>query len=105
VANPILVQTTYAAQGEARQAARQLVEAGLAACVQIVGPIDSLYRWYGKLAEATEWLCLIKTTADRYAELERAIVDAHPYDVPEVVSIAIDAASQPYLEWLASAGT
>ncbi len=72
----------------------------LAGCVQIVGPITSTYRWNDGIETADEWLCLIKTSQERYGELERAIRAVHPYDVPEILAVPVVAGSPSYLEWL-----
>jgi len=85
--------------------ARSLVEAGLAACVQVLGPVLSTYRWQDKVERAEEWLCLIKTSAGRYDALIRAIERIHPYEVPEIVKLDITGGSEKYLEWLRSSLT
>jgi len=82
--------------------AEALVDRRLAACVQIVGPIESTYRWQGKLEVAQEWLCLMKTTRTRFRALAAAIDALHSYDTPEVVALPIVAGSRRYLEWLAA---
>ena len=77
-----------------------LIERRLAACVQVVGPIESWYRWEGRVETATEWLCVAKTTAERYDELEAAIGELHSYDVPEVLAVPVVRGSAAYLRWL-----
>jgi periplasmic divalent cation tolerance protein len=94
--------TTTPSQALARRIARALVDRRLAACVQIVGPVESIYRWQGKVATAREWLCLIKTTQTRYAEVAAAVEALHPYDTPEIIALPIAAGSRRYLDWLAS---
>jgi periplasmic divalent cation tolerance protein len=94
--------TTTASRAEARSIARAVVDRRLAACVQIVGPVESTYRWQGKVATAREWLCLIKTTQARYRQLAAAIEVLHHYDTPEIVALPIAAGSRRYLDWLAS---
>jgi periplasmic divalent cation tolerance protein len=79
-----------------------LVERRLAACVQVVGPIRSTYRWGGSIEIATEWLLLVKTTRERFADLRDAIVAVHPYDVPEIVALPIESALAEYLGWIRS---
>jgi periplasmic divalent cation tolerance protein len=74
----------------------------LAACVQVVGPIHSVYRWQGALENATEWLLLVKTTSERFGALRDAVVARHPYDVPEVVAVPIEAGLPEYLGWIAA---
>jgi len=96
----IIVITTTETQDEAKQIARTLVEARLAACVQVVGPITSIYRWEGAVEEAAEFLCLVKTRADLFDQVEAAIRDRHSYDVPEIVAVPIERGSEPYLDWL-----
>ena len=95
--------TTTGSRADARRIARALVDRRLAACVQILGPVESTYRWQGKVVTAGEWLCLIKTTRARYRQLAAAIADLHPYDTPEIVSLPIAAGSRRYLAWLAAA--
>lgn len=84
----------------ARDLAQVLVDARLAACVQIVGPIHSTYRWEREVESATEWLLLIKTTAERLDALQERIVSDHPYDVPEIVAVPIEAGLPAYLGWV-----
>jgi periplasmic divalent cation tolerance protein len=100
---PKYLQVTTAAGSaeEAEQIGAALVERRLAACVQVVGPIASRYRWQGKVERAQEWMCVAKTTAARYAELEAAIRELHSYEEPEIVATPIVAGSAGYLEWLA----
>ncbi len=77
-----------------------LVDRRLAACVQVVGPVESRYRWEGRVETATEWLCVAKTTAERYDELEAAIGELHSYDVPEILAVPVVRGSAAYLRWL-----
>lgn len=79
-----------------------LVDRRLAACVQVVGPIESRYRWQGEVETATEWMCVIKTTLARYDEVEQAVRAAHSYDEPEILAVAVVAGSAGYLAWLVS---
>jgi periplasmic divalent cation tolerance protein len=95
------VTCTFPDEPGARRAARSLVRRRLAACVQVIGPIRSVYRWQGKIEETAEWLCLVKTTAARYPRLEAALLRLHPYDTPEVVALPLASGSPRYLEWLA----
>ena len=94
------VQTTAGSEAEAERIAAALVERRLAACVQIVGPISSHYRWRGEIEQAHEWICVAKTESTRYAELEAAIRELHSYEEPEIVATPIVAGSASYLEWL-----
>jgi periplasmic divalent cation tolerance protein len=99
----IQVITTTAAQEDARRIADALVEQRLAGCVQIVGPIESLYRWEGKIESATEWQCWIKTRRSHYEAVEQAIHKLHPYQVPEILALPLIAGSEKYLKWLEEA--
>lgn len=96
----IHVVTTAASADEARRIATELVEERLAACVQIIGPIESIYRWQGKVETATEWQCWIKTRRQHYDSLEAAIRRLHSYEVPEILAVPIVAGSEAYLKWL-----
>jgi periplasmic divalent cation tolerance protein len=96
----IQVTTTTGKREEAEQIARTLVEARLAACVQIVGPITSIYRWKGKIETAGEWLCLIKSCQEHYGAIERMIRSLHPYEIPEIVAVDLTSGSSDYLGWL-----
>lgn len=80
--------------------ARLLVERRLAACVNIVTPVRSIYRWQGAIEEATEWLLIIKSSRARFAELAEAIRAEHSYELPEVVALPIVEGSAAYLAWL-----
>jgi periplasmic divalent cation tolerance protein len=94
--------TTTESRATARRIARALVDGRLAACVQIVGPIESTYRWQGRIETSREWLCLIKTTRARLGEVFATVETLHPYDTPEIVALSIDAGSRRYLDWLAA---
>jgi periplasmic divalent cation tolerance protein len=94
--------TTTSRRDVARRIARALIDRRLAACVQIVGPVESIYRWQGRVETAREWLCLIKTTRARFREVAAAVEALHPYDTPEIIALPIAAGSQHYLEWLAA---
>lgn len=82
------------------QIARALVEEGLAACVNIVGPIRSVYFWDGAVQDEAEQLLVIKTTADRYTALETRVREVHTYEVAEVIALKIDQGAPDYLAWL-----
>lgn len=96
----IQVHTTTATKADAERIAAALVEQRLAACVQVVGPITSCYRWQGAIESAEEWLCTVKTTRDVYARVEQAIRRLHSYDEPEILAVPIVAGSTGYLTWL-----
>jgi len=96
------VSTTTGSRDDAATIARTVVESRLAACAQIVGPITSTYWWEGKIEMSEEWLCVIKTSEELYADLEDAIRAAHSYDVPEIVAVPIVNAAKSYADWLTS---
>jgi periplasmic divalent cation tolerance protein len=84
----------------AEQIARALVEERLAACVNIVPGVRSIYRWQGQIADEAEWLLVMKSTRGRYAALEARVRELHSYAVPEVIALTIAEGSRPYLDWL-----
>lgn len=92
--------TTAGSEEEAGRIASLLVERRLAACVQVIGPVTSRYRWQGGVEEASEWQCLVKTTRAAYEQVEAAIREAHSYDEPEIVAMPIVAGSAGYLAWI-----
>lgn len=99
-AGVLLVISSLPDEPSARQLVRHLVESGLAACVNVLAPCASTYRWRGAVEEATEVPVLIKTTAQRYAELEVAIRARHPYELPEIVAVPLARSLPAYLEWV-----
>lgn len=84
----------------ATRMARALLQQRLCACVQTIGPITSHYRWKGKIERGREWLLLIKTRAPLLSRLEAAVLDLHPYDVPEILTLPVHSAHEPYARWL-----
>ncbi len=94
------VTTTTPSRDDAVNIAEVLINRRLAACVQIIDTIESTYWWEGKVERVTEWLCLAKTERRLYAEVEAAIIEAHPYDVPEVLAFEVADGSAGYLSWL-----
>ena len=96
----ILVLTTVGSKDEARKIGRALVERRLAACVNLVPQVRSIYRWKGQIEEAEEWLLILKTTRAAFERVREAILDLHSYDVPECVSVAVDDGSVEYLSWI-----
>ena len=99
----LLVLTTCPDDAAADRIALALVEQGLAACVNRLAPISSIYRWQGKVERATEVPLLIKTTRERYGSVEQAILHLHPYDVPEIIALPIAAGHAAYLRWIETA--
>jgi periplasmic divalent cation tolerance protein len=98
----IQVFTTVGNKTDAEKIARSLVDKKLAACVQIIGPLTSYFHWQGKLDTAGEYLCLIKSRNDLFAELETAIKGLHPYDVPEILAVPVVKGAKEYLDWMAA---
>jgi len=96
-----IVLSTADSEDEARRIAHHLVEHKLAACVNIVPQIESIYRWQGKVESSREWLLIIKTTAARFSAVQDAIRELHSYDLPECIAIAIEDGSTGYLKWIA----
>jgi periplasmic divalent cation tolerance protein len=100
VSEHVLVLSTVAQAEDAERIARALVERRLAACVNVVPGLTSFYRWKGAVQRDEERLLLIKARRDGYAALEQALRELHPYELPEVVALPIDAGSAAYLAWL-----
>ena len=94
------VYTTLPNREQADRLAQQLVESHHAACVQVLGPLDSTYRWQGKLEHSQEWLLIAKTTMAAYAALEEQIRKLHPYEVPEILAAPMTAGNPAYLDWV-----
>jgi periplasmic divalent cation tolerance protein len=95
-----LLLTTAPDRAVAERIARELVDRGLAACVNLLPAVRSLYRWKGRVEEADEVLLLAKTTAARVPEIERALAEIHPYELPECVVISPERVEEKYLAWL-----
>ncbi len=97
----IQVLTTVDTEEKAREIAHAIVDRRLAACVQILGGVESIFWWEGKKEEAREWMLFIKTTMDLYSRLEEAIKEVHPYEVPEIIALPIVDGNNDYLRWIA----
>ncbi len=95
-----IVLTTTGSKEEASKIAHALVERRLAACVNVVGPIESLYRWQGAVEDAREWLLIIKTSAVQFENVRDAIRELHSYELPECIEMAIEDGSVGYLNWI-----
>jgi periplasmic divalent cation tolerance protein len=96
----IQVFTTVEKREDADRIALTVVQTRVAACAQVLGPIRSTYWWKGKVQEAGEWLCVMKTRQDLFPALEKEIKSIHPYEVPEIVALPIVAGSKSYLDWI-----
>jgi periplasmic divalent cation tolerance protein len=96
-----LVLTTAGSQEEAKKISQALVERRLAACVNILPQIESVYRWQGKVESATEWLLVIKTQTSTFEKVRDAIQELHSYELPECVMLEVSAGSKEYLDWIA----
>ena len=96
----IQITTTTDSKDLAMQMAEKLVEKRIAACVQVSGPITSIYQWKGKIENAEEWYCVIKTRKNLYEKVEEAIKAMHPYEVPEIIALPIPEGNKDYLDWI-----
>ena len=96
----IVVFSTCGSEAEAERLARHLVEAHLAACVNVVAPVRSFYRWKGAIEDAQEWLLIIKTARSLFDGLRTALETAHSYELPEVLALPVVEGSPNYLAWL-----
>ena len=96
----LLVLTNLPDRAAAEKLAAALIEQRVAACVNLLAPCRSVYRWQGAVQHDEEHPVLIKTTAERYAALETAIRAVHPYELPEIVAVPVERGSPDYLEWV-----
>ena len=99
--NKRIVLTTAGSEDEAHKIARHLVDRRLAACVNIVPQVTSVYRWRGKVEEAGEWLLIVKTAASAFSQVRQAIAELHSYGLPECICLTIEDGSAGYLQWIA----
>ena len=95
-----IVLTTVGSREEGQKMARALVERRLAACVNVAGPMDSVYRWKGEVENATEWLLVIKTTAGQFERVRAAIQELHSLELPGLAGIAVDAGGEEGARWV-----
>jgi periplasmic divalent cation tolerance protein len=96
----LIVLTTFGDREKAVAVAHTLVEEQLAACVNLLGEVRSIYRWKGEISDDPEVLCLVKTTRAGFEKLRTRLVELHPYEVPELLAVPVESAHPPYLEWL-----
>ncbi len=99
---PLIVLTTVPDPEAGERIARSLIERRLAACVSILAPCQSVYRWEGLVEATNEVPLLIKTTAGRYAQVEETIREQHPYELPEIVALVAERGLAAYLDWIAA---
>ena len=95
-----IVLSTVGSEEEARKIAHHLVEQQLAACVNIVPKIESVYRWQGKVESSREYLLLIKTSSEKFPQVRDAIRELHSYELPECIALALEDGSPEYLQWV-----
>jgi len=97
----IVVFSTFPSEDKAADITRTLVNEGHAACANLVPHVRSIYRWQGELCDERETLAILKTTRERFAALRDRLVALHPYEVPEVIALPVEAGHPPYLDWVA----
>lgn len=97
---PLIVFNTCPDADSARRIAALLVERQLAACVSIVSGVESVYRWQGRVEHDNEQLLLIKCSSDSYEALQQALQQAHPYELPEILAVPLEAGLPAYLDWI-----
>ncbi len=97
-----LMLTTVSSREEANTIASELVSRRLAACVNILGPISSVYRWQGEVEHSEEFLLLIKSTEAQFQPIQEALGELHSYQLPELISFTIEAGAESYLDWIAA---
>jgi len=96
----LLACSTFPDLETARSIARQLVEQNVAACVNLVPAIESIYRWQGKMEQTPEVLAFFKTTVSRYGAFQESLKSLHPYDVPEIICLRVENGLPEYLDWV-----
>ena len=101
MAGAILILTQMPDRASAQSLARSLVEARLAACVSIGAPVESLYHWHGQIETAEEIPVVVKTSVERYRDVETAIRSQHPYELPEILAVPVVDGLTHYLDWIA----
>src|SRR6478609_11890396 len=97
----IVVFSTFPTEDKAAEVARTLVSEGLCACANLVPTVRSIYRWQGQVCDERETLAVMKSTSDRFEALRERLVALHPYEVPEVIALPVEAGHAPYLDWVA----
>lgn len=100
MSEPIIVLVTCGSEEEALKIANSLVEDRLAACVNLISPVRSIYRWEEKIWDEREWILFIKTEKQRFEDLEKMVKSLHSYSVPEIIALPIIEGASSYLNWL-----
>ena len=100
MSNLIIIETTFDDKDEAKKCSEYLVSKKLAACVQLIGPIESTYIWDEQVAKEEEWCLRIKTKPEHYQNIEKTITHLHTYDIPEIISYPCEQVSPSYLKWV-----
>jgi periplasmic divalent cation tolerance protein len=100
MADHLMVITTVGNESDARKVAKNLVGRRLVACVNVSAPVRSFYQWKGSLEDETEHMLFMKTRAELFQDLEQALGEIHPYDVPELIAVPIEKGSAAYLGWV-----
>ncbi|GKS59716.1 hypothetical protein YTPLAS18_32430 [Nitrospira sp.] len=98
----LVVFVTASSRKEANAIATRLVRQRLVACATVVGVVESIYRWQGKIERSKESMLMMKTTSERYLAVERQVREMHSYDVPEIIAVPIERGSSDYLSWIQS---
>lgn len=100
MSDAVVIFCTCGNEDEAHRIARDLVESRLAACVNVLPSIESVYRWQDQLETSQEVLLIIKSTAERFRELQQRIIHLHSYETPEIIALPVTAGSDKYLAWI-----
>lgn len=98
----IQIFTTFEKKNQAKKIAEILLKEKIAGCIQIIGPVESIYTWRGKIEKQTEWLCFIKTRKNFFKKIEKIIKENHTYETPEIIAVPLNILSKEYLNWLKS---
>ena len=96
----VQVMTTAETKNTLEKIGKLLIRKNLAACVQLIGPIESMYRWQGKIHHDQEWLALIKSRSVHFTQIERIILQNHNYDTPEIIALPLTTGEPKYLDWI-----
>jgi periplasmic divalent cation tolerance protein len=101
----IQIYTTTPNKDVSESIINAIIKNGLASCVQVTGPVESTYKWKNKIEKSKEWLLTIKTIKDNYKNIEKIIIDIHPYELPEIFYFKINSGNKKYLNWIKNEST